>query len=876
VQKHAASRLHFDLRLEIGGAMKSWAVPKGPSLDPAVRRLAVEVEDHPIEYNTFEGTIPRGEYGGGTVMLWDRGTYEADDPRGEVALRAGLHRGELKFTLHGERLRGSFALVRTRSAEDKPQWLLIKHRDTYARPGSDVVARVTTSVATGRTMEEIAAAGDAVWRSNRVGSSSPIRHDSARRSPSRNDSGSNGGAALAAKAFAPMLATPSAEVPAGAGWAFEPKYDGIRVVAVASGQTVALLTRNGNDKAAQFPEVAAAVRALAARRRRPCVLDGEIVALSADGSPARFQDLQGRIHFRGNGTTGRTDAAPAALIAFDVLLDGTDVLLAEPWRARRRRLEALLRKGTSDALRLGESLEGEAAALLDAARARGWEGIIAKREDAPYQPGRRSRAWLKLKVEMRQEFVVGGYTEPRKSREHLGALLLGYFDGDRLIYAGHTGGGFTREGLRAMSARLARLTRKTSPFAETPATNEPAHWVRPEVVVEVKFNEWTAEGKLRQPIFLGVRDDKDARDVRRERPSTAGRVRRPPSRRAAASPAAPVREVSRAAAPASRAPAGVARIVRQLEEMEAAGGNGVVALGGGASLEVSNLGKVFFPEVGGTKGDLMRYYARVSRWLLPAIDGRPLVLKRFPNGVGGPAFYQQRAPEAPPPGVRVATVEGDGEEGRSRLVGGGLLTLLYLVQLGAISVDPWHSRIESPDHADYSIVDLDPGPRAPFRRVVDVARRVKEELDALGLAAVVKTSGASGLHVVLPLAPRTPNDAARLVAELVATRVAERHPRDATVVRGVKDRKPTAVYVDYLQNIRGKTVAGVYSARAEPSATVSTPLDWAELTDDLDPRGFTIETVPSRVAQVGDLWAAGMRRKNDLKKVLGRVGTNGN
>jgi bifunctional non-homologous end joining protein LigD len=489
-------------------------------------------------------------------------------------------------------------------------------------------------------------------------------------------------------------------------------------------------------------------------------------------------------------------------------------------------------------------------------------GIIAKRMSARYEPGARSRSWLKLKVESRQEFVVGGWTEPRSSRQHLGALLLGYYDGDRFVYVGHTGGGMTGESLRDMATRLAPLERATSPFAERVKTNERAHWVEPEVVVEVKFSQLTADGKLRHPIFLGVRDDKDPREVRLEsRSMQMGGGQRATGGDGDAS--------GRRSAPATRKrstrrppPAAPHDVVDELARIEREGGDGVVALP--ASLEVSNLGKVFFPEDGYTKGHLMRYYARMAPFVLPVVADRPLVLKRYPNGIHGKAFYQQRAPDDVPDGVRVETVRNDEGEEQARIIGGDLLTLLWTVQLGAVSVDPWLSRVQTCDDADVAIIDLDPGPEASFARVVDVARWTKEELDELGLRAALKTSGATGIHICLPLPPRTSYETAQTLAQLVASRVADRHPEEATLERSVKARPADAVYVDYLQNIRGKTVAGAYAVRARPGATVSTPLDWSELTDQLDPRRFTIETIPGRVAATGDLWAEALRSTNTL------------
>jgi bifunctional non-homologous end joining protein LigD len=867
IQKHAASRLHYDLRLELDGVMKSWAVPKGPSLDPTQRRLAVEVEDHPMEYNTFEGTIPAGEYGGGTVMLWDRGTYEPDD--GSVdSVRRGYERGDIKIMFHGDRLRGSFALVRMASrGEGKPQWLLIKHRDTDAVPGWDA-SEHDTSVTTGRTMDEIRDGKSKVWHSNRSGnreSGIGNRVKSAVKSDSRFP--------IPDSRITPMLATIGTTIPTGAGWTFEPKYDGVRVLAFAAGASVRLITRNGKDKSHQFPEVTAGVRALALRRKRPFVLDGEIVAFSGD-APARFQALQSRMHLQGErDIAGQVKSTPSALIAFDLLVDGDSVLLDQPWNVRRKRLERFIGARAPKGLRLGDSAPGDGEKLLARARRDDWEGIIAKRVDSTYQPGARSRDWLKLKVEFRQEFVVGGYTEPRNTREHLGAILLGYFDGDDLVYVGHTGGGFTRESLAAMAKRLARLERKSSPFSTPVRTNEKAHWVRPEVVVEVKFNEWTADSRLRQPIFLGVRDDKDPREVTREATSVQrghGVARAAATRRrtgAAASVKSPPKKsaAKRTAKRSASAVSGTdARLEVELDAAEHERRDAHLTLGRGVTLSLSSLDKVWFPgRAGGyTKGDVLRHYVRVAPFILPVMEDRPLVLKRFPDGINGEAFYQQKAPPNPPAGVRVDTIEDADGDHVERLVGGSLATLLYQVQLGTISVDPWHARVKSLGFADYSVIDLDPGPRAKFDRVVEVATWVKAELDRLGLRAALKTSGSTGLHIFLPLPARTSNEAALLIAQLVATRVASAHPREATVERTVSARPKATVYVDYLQNVLGKSVAAAYAVRARPGATVSTPLEWDELTSKLDPRDFTIGTVGERFARVGDIWSLALANRN--------------
>jgi bifunctional non-homologous end joining protein LigD len=662
-----------------------------------------------------------------------------------------------------------------------------------------------------------------------------------------------------------MYASIGTEIP-GDGWTFEPKYDGVRVLAYATSNDAKLITRNGKEKAKQFPEIVSALKKLSAQLKRPLVLDGEIVAL-IDGEPARFQELQSRMHVKDTHIIERhTSSTPAALILFDILMDGDEVLLHEPWSVRRERLVKRVGKHVTPQLRVTESTEGDGKKMLEQARRQGWEGIIAKKVDSRYEPGNRSRNWLKLKIEFRQEFVVGGYTEPRNSREHIGAILLGYFDKDRLIYAGHTGGGFSRQGLTDMYRLLKPLERKTSPFSETPKTNEKAHWVDPKVVVEVKFSEWTADRRLRQPIFLGVRDDKDAREVGVEKKSVQKKTSK-------ATPVAKhkAKQSTRASTSAPRkrtAKLDTESVVEQLQDIEKRRGDGTLDLGGGKALKVSNLDKVFFPKAKYTKGDVMRYYARIADFILPTIKDRPLVLKRFPNGIDAESFYQQKASDTTPPEVRVEEIITDNGDKQPRYIGGDLLTLLYTIQLGAISVDPWHSHVPTLEFADYTIIDLDPGPRADFQRVVQVAKWAKEVLDDFGLHAAIKTSGSEGLHIYLPLPPRTPNEAATLVAQVIATKVASAHPKEATIERMVKARGAAMVYVDYLQNIQGKTVAGPYCVRAKPGATVSTPLRWNELTDDLDPRDFNVGNAADRFEKTGDIWSEAMKKKNSLRALV--------
>ncbi len=775
---------------------------------------------------------------------------------------------------------------------------------------------------------------------------------------------------------------------------FERKYDGIRAlveVTPAAGRggagargepAVRIWSRLGNDKTAQFPEVAEGLAALAAGLSGPVMLDGEIVAVDAAGGPLPFERIQGRMHRRGRPRPAGP-ATAAALIAFDLIRDGEEDLRPLPFAERRARLVERLDPDAAGAVRVVPSRLGGGAGLRDEALANDWEGLIVKDPASRYQSGRRNPAWRKLKLVRRQEFVVGGWTEGRSSRSGFGALLVGYHPGgprdeppprgrapaarasaagrrrgeDRLIYAGHVGSGFTQADLDAIGAHLHVIAAEESPFTAVPPANEAPHWVEPSLVVEVKFTRWTADEVLRHPVYLGVRADTAPRDVRREddrgrralAPPPAGapyagrpRARRAPDSAAAGTAAAAAGPPGVRSAPGSipagaaaagppgarrapgSTPAGIsaagpprARRVRaggsrrpsssaspaarpkpapppkpapdpaidalceQVRALEARRKRGVLRLPDGSQVPVGNLHKVFWPEPGLTKGDLVRFNLRVSPYLLPVVAGRPLVMKRFPNGVDGKWFYQHRSPDELPEGVRVVTVRESLERedtGVPYLIGGALQTLAWMAQLAVISQDPWFSRLPDIGEADWVALDLDPMPEAPFSRVVEVARWLHDELARLGTPCLAKTSGASGMHIYIPLPPETPYEAGMILCQILATIVASRHPRAATVERMVRRRAADAVYIDYLQNIYGKTLAAAYSARASPFAGVSTPLTWDEVHDGLktglSPRDFTLANVFDRLAEVGDLWA-GLRAGGpaDLRAVLAGLET---
>ena len=644
---------------------------------------------------------------------------------------------------------------------------------------------------------------------------------------------------------------------------YEPKYDGIRaIVLVEPGPAprVRLWSRNGNEKSAQFPELVQALSAWAAMLPGPVVLDGEIVALHGDGRAAGFQRLQGRINvsvpgYRSSAPPQTPTEQPTAFVAFDLLRDGDDDLRVRPLTDRRAALVARCADMGSSLLRVSDQAVGDGRALYAQADAQGWEGLVVKRAASRYHAGKRTTEWQKLKIQMQDEFVVGGWTPPKGSRRHFGALILGTTEADGMLtYVGDVGTGFPDAELDRVAALLHALATDTCPFEPPPKAAGAAHWVRPLLVTQVRYTEMTDEGRLRHPAYLGLRDDKGAGAVR---PPTSRRVAHPlrsvpPAPRATPARAARVTR-PRVDDPFQGWTAEADEIVAQLNDLQGRRKNGKVALPNGETVDVTNLDKVFWPDGRRTKGDLLRYYTRVAPLLLPVIDRRPLVMKRLPNGVDGQSFYQHRAPEPVPPGVHIETLPDD--DVPARLIGGSLTTLLYMAQLASISMDPFFSTIDALHTPDQVAIDLDPQPGATFTQILEVARWVHEVLERAGVTAFPKTSGSEGLHIFVPLQPGTPYQAGMLFCQIVATMVATAHPAVATVERTVSKRKPGTIYVDYLQNIEGKTLACAYSARASRFAGVSTPLTWEEVHGEVRPEQFTIATVLERLVEVGDLWA---------------------
>jgi bifunctional non-homologous end joining protein LigD len=688
---------------------------------------------------------------------------------------------------------------------------------------------------------------------------------------------------FSAKDLRPMLATLPSQTPSlnDKAYVYEPKVDGIRAIvevlprlredATAGKEatpSVRFWSRNGNEKTAQFPDIVDAIAGWLRKRSAPVVLDGEIVALDEDMRPASFQRLQHRIHVTVPGFNSKKqilppDQQPAAFIAFDLLRDGDDDLRNLALTERRKRLEALFAKHPapdSEIVRLTPQSVGDGNALLKQAHDEKWEGLMVKLARSPYRTAKRSPEWIKHKLTNQDEFVVVGWTDPGGTREHFGSLIVAARDQGALRYAGEVGTGFKSSELERVMKMLHRLETPTCPITPKPkllgAKGTP-HWVRPRLVVQVRYTEITDDGRLRHPAYLGIRDDKDAKDV------TMPIAAKP----AATAKAVALQTTFNNAIPTAKQ---IDAIVEQLDFLEKARKNGRLTLPDGDTIEITNLHKIFWPQIKKTKGDLIRHYAKISPYILPVVDNRPLVMKRLPNGVEGPSFYQHRAPEPVPAGIRIETLPND--DVPARLIGGSFKTLLYMAQLASISMDPWFSTMDDLECADQVAIDLDPQPGATFDQILDCAEWVEEELDRVKVQGFPKTSGSEGLHVYIPLPKGTPYEAGMLFCQIIATMIAAKHPKVATVERMVKRRKDGTIYVDYLQNIIGKTLACAYSARGSAFAGVSTPLTWKEVRQRPQPQDFTIDTIHARVKKVGDLWAKMRKHKGtDLLAAIDKL-----
>ncbi len=825
VQKHRATRLHYDFRLAIDGTLKSWAVPKGPSQSHADKRLAVQTEDHPLDYANFEGKIPEGNYGAGTVMVWDRGTFHVE---GNLDALKQLEKGEIKFSLNGEKLRGSFVLVKLKQSEKGNEWLMIKHKDS-AEDSSWNIDEHDGSALTGRTLEEIREELPPKRRANPI---HPAESRGARKG------------AMSSR-IEPMLATLADRPFSDPNWLFEIKWDGVRALARIENDAFTLRSRTGVDIAKRYPELASLPDALAARQ---AILDGEIVALDAQGH-SDFERLQERMHVRAP-NENLVAQIPVVYFVFDLLYcDGYD-LRETPLLDRKQLLQRLLH--TSERFRYSDHQLEHGKELFVLAEQNGLEGIVAKRADSPYVSDR-SPYWVKLKVTKTVDAVVSGWTESRTSALPFGSLLLGLYQGKKLRFIGHVGTGFDARKLKQLTSKLKELAAPTCPFDAVPEANEKPSWVSPTLVARVKFSGWTQEHCLRHPVFLALREDARPTDCQWENEVAT-----------AAPAAAPV---------VVRAPEVVGRVLTTTAQIEAElfkGRSETVTIElDGKRLRLSNLNKVYFPESGHTKRNLLAYYYRMADFILPFLRDRALVLRRYPDGIKGQAFFQKDVREGLPEWFKTVPVDS---EHRGEVIqyatANDRASLLFLTGLGCIDHNPWSNRYDDVDHPDYFFFDLDPSDGTEFSVVVTIARALHEKLEELRLVSFLKTSGATGIHIYLPVEPIYTYEQLRTFGEIIARTVTAEHPNLVTSERIVAKRPAGRVLIDVQQNAHGRPLAAAYSVRAFPQAPVSAPLLPRELRPSLGPETLNIKTVFARLKEKGDLWADFWKRRQRLEQAI--------
>jgi bifunctional non-homologous end joining protein LigD len=827
VQKHRATRLHYDFRLAMDGTLKSWAVPKGPSQSHADKRLAVQTEDHPLDYGNFEGKIPDGNYGAGTVMVWDRGTFAVE---GGLPALQQLERGEIKFNLNGEKLRGSFVLVKLKRSEKGNEWLFIKHKDA-AEDSKWNIDEHDGSVLTGRTIEEIK---EELPPKRSASPIQPAELDGARKSamPSR---------------LEPMLATLTEHPFSDPNWLFEIKWDGVRALARIDNGSCTLWSRNSIDITKRYPELASLPEALAVRQ---AILDGEIVALDARGL-SNFERLQERMHVRvpGENLISKT---PVVYYIFDLLYcDGYDLREA-PLLQRKQLLQRLLH--ASERFRYSDHQLEHGKELFDLAKETGLEGIVAKRAESRYVSDR-SANWLKLKVTQTLDAIVGGWTESRTSALPFGSLLLGLYQSKKLRFIGHVGSGFDAKKLEELSTRLKEFATSACPFDAVPETNEKPSWVSPTLVARVKFSGWTQEHSLRHPVFLALREDARPADCQWE--SAVALEAAEPD----ATPA-----VVRAREVVGRVLSSTAQIEAELFK----GRSETVTIElDGKRLRLSNLNKIYFPESGYTKRDLLAYYYRVADFILPFLRDRALVLRRYPDGIQGQAFFQKDLREGVPQWFATVPLDSEkrGEEIRYATAN-DCASLLFLTGLGCIDHNPWSNRIADFEHPDYFFFDLDPSDGTDFSVVVTIARALHEKLEELCLAHFVKTSGATGIHLFIPVEPVYTYEQLRTFGEIIARTVTAEHPNLVTNERSVARRPAGRVLIDVQQNAHGRPLAAAYAVRAFPKAPVSAPILPRELRSSLRPDTLNIKTIFARLKEKGNLWADFWKRRQRLEQAI--------
>jgi bifunctional non-homologous end joining protein LigD len=866
IQKHDASRLHYDFRLEMEGVLKSWAVPKGPSTDPKTKRLAMMVEDHPYDYRNFEGIIPAGEYGGGTVIVWDEGTYEPIAPiKGKKAqekhLLEQLKSGSLKIKLHGHKLEGEFALVKTHGMGENG-WLLIKHNDEFA--STKDITKQDKSVLSEKTIENMEETSDKVWKGGKAQDIVKPKKATKKKSEkveeiqtaAEEQSGTN------VDTDAILKAAPKAPIPRGMkpmlatlvdapfddpDWQYEVKWDGYRALAFAEGAEVEILSRNNKG----FNEKFYPIHKVLIEANLNAVLDGEILVLDDKGR-SNFGDLQ----------NWRSEAdGELVYYVFDLLwYEGKD-LMDLPLDQRQAILKKIL-PATDDRLRLSTVFTANGIEFFKAAEKMELEGIIAKKRSSVYTPDNRSKQWLKVKVHKRQEVVIAGYTKNEDTSKQFSSLLLGVFEGKNLQYVGKVGTGFSDKVQKEMMAQFKPLITEESPFNYIPDVNKAsrfrpnppkakATWLKPELVCEVAYSEVTSDGVFRHPSFQGMRIDKKASSITRETEASTAEV---------------VEEAEEETKVDVHAAAIVPPKSKERKTLLNPTDETQVRSVCGHDLKFTHLSKLYWPEDNVSKRDMFNYYYQVAEYILPYLKDRPMSLNRFPGGIHGPSFYQKDVKNKAPEWAKTFPYRTSDGEDKEYLVGADEATLLWMAALGCIEMNPWFSRTQSPDNPDFCVIDLDPD-KNTFDQVVEAALEVKQLLDAIDVPSYCKTSGSTGMHIYIPLGAKYTYDQSQMFAKIIVTKVHERIPEYTSLERMIANRKGK-MYLDFLQNRPGATIAGAYSLRPKPGATVSMPLHWDEVKPGLTMRDFTIFNAIDRLKVEGDLFKGALGEGIDLQETI--------
>jgi bifunctional non-homologous end joining protein LigD len=856
VQEHHARRLHYDFRLEVNGAMKSWAVPKGPSMNPGDKRLAIQTEDHPLEYAKFQGQIPQGNYGAGDVILWDNGTFEVE---GNLSAQQQLDRGELKFILHGKKLIGSFVLVKIRSREPgKQEWLLIKHRDSSSSDNWNIEEHAGSVLPETKGPQK-------KWISNRPASSQKTKIV-VRKADLEFPAGAK--RAPMPDWIQPALASLADRPFSDPAWLFEIKWDGARTLTRVQNGKVRLWSRSQREVTDEYPEISAVVPGAAGGH--DVWLDGEIVTLDKEGR-SDFQTLQQRFSII-QPSAELVRQIPVVYYCFDLLYCDGYELRRVPLLERKTLLKQILQQDSI--VRFSDHEMEKGKELYDLALEKQLEGILGKRIDSIYPEGR-TTSWLKFKVIRELDAVVAGWTEPRGTREHFGALLLGLYEGKKLEFICAAGSGFSGALQERVAAQLEALQVEKCPFATKPVTREKAHWVKPELVARVKYGGWTEGRHLRQPTFLGFQEDRDAKECTFEQETKeikASRAQKEPSSgnipKTRESPAS--KKVVSTGPPAE----GVTlKTDKELaEELDGGSRTEVLAEIDGVSLRLTNLNKVYFPADGYTKRNVLAYYFFTSPFLLPFLKDRPLVLRRYPNGIEGQAFFQKDAGKDAPGWIETATIQSESKSKPIQyFLANDRASLLYLTNLGCIDHNPWSSRFDDPEHPDYIFFDLDPTAGSPFTTVVKLAKILATKLQEIGMTVFLKTSGATGLHIFLPLERLYTYEQVRQFVSTIASLTMQQHPGIITLDRTVGRRPKGSIYIDAHQNSEAQSLASVYSIRAFPHAPVSTPILAAELTPKLRPETWNLSSIRRRIDEKGDLWSKFWRSRQKLEPAVERL-----